>query len=119
MTGVRGRLRSVGTSVGGWTRRASFLQKWVVLGTMIGIIAGLGGVVFYEALRGATRLNRRPVARGVGLQGRAQESGSYPKTRSSWSQRQARARRAAQAMASSREGSSSTVKPPLSGRASG
>ncbi len=56
MTAIRERLRSVGTSVGGWTRRASYLQKWVVLGTGIGVIAGLGAVAFYEALRGATRL---------------------------------------------------------------
>src|SRR6185312_12503368 len=43
-----------------------------------------------------------------------QDCGSNPKTRSSWSQRQALAMRAAHAMASSREGSSNTVKPPSS-----
>src|SRR5882724_4182165 len=43
---------------------------------------------------------------------RVRYSGSNPKTRSSWSHRQALAIRAAHAMASSREGSSNTVKPP-------
>ncbi len=50
---------------------------------------------------------------------RSQDCGSNPKTRSSWSQRQAFAMRAAHATASSREGSSSTVKPPSSGGAHG
>ncbi len=50
---------------------------------------------------------------------RHQDRGSSPKTRSSWSQRQAFATRAAHATASSRVGSSSTVKPPLSGGAHG
>src|SRR6185369_245188 len=48
---------------------------------------------------------------------RPYEAGSNPNTRSSWWQRQAFAMRAAHAIASSREGSSSTVKPPLSGGA--
>src|SRR4026207_262829 len=43
--------------------------------------------------------------------------GPTPNTRSSWGQRQASAMLAAHAIASSREGSSSTVKPPLSGGA--
>lgn len=48
-----------------------------------------------------------------------QDCRSNPKTRSSWSQRQAFAMRAAHATASSCEGSSSTVNPPLSGGAHG
>jgi H+/Cl- antiporter ClcA len=56
VTGTRERLRSIGASVGAWTRRASYLQKWVVLGAFIGVIAGLGAVLFYAALRGATHL---------------------------------------------------------------
>ncbi len=32
-------------------RSASYLQRWIVLGIAIGFIAGLGAVVFYEALR--------------------------------------------------------------------
>jgi H+/Cl- antiporter ClcA len=55
-SGPRERLRAGGAAVGGWTRRASYLQKWVVLGAFIGVIAGLGAVVFYAALRGATEL---------------------------------------------------------------
>ena len=50
---------------------------------------------------------------------RPQDCGSNPKTRSSWSQRHAFAMRAAHATASSREGSSSTVKPPSSAGAHG
>ncbi len=46
-------LRSVGAAAGGWVRRASYLKKWVVLGTAIGIIAGLGAVVFFVTLRTA------------------------------------------------------------------
>jgi hypothetical protein len=50
---------------------------------------------------------------------RIQDCGSNPKTRNSWLQRQAFASRAAHTTAFSREGSSSTVKPPLSGGAHG
>jgi H+/Cl- antiporter ClcA len=35
---------------------ASYGRKWLVLGTIIGITAGLGAVVFYEALRATTHL---------------------------------------------------------------
>ncbi len=56
MTPVRQGARSAGARAGGWARRSSYLQKWVVLGAAIGIIAGLGAVVFYLALRGATEL---------------------------------------------------------------
>ncbi|MEO7132288.1 MAG: chloride channel protein [Dermatophilaceae bacterium] len=53
MTLVQVHLRSVGTAAGGWVRRASYLKKWLVLGGAIGIIAGLGAVLFYLALRTA------------------------------------------------------------------
>jgi chloride channel protein, CIC family len=48
--------RSVGArggaaAVGRWLHSASYLQRWIVLGVTIGAIAGLGAVVFYEALR--------------------------------------------------------------------
>jgi H+/Cl- antiporter ClcA/K+/H+ antiporter YhaU regulatory subunit KhtT len=33
---------------------ATYTQKWLVLGTVVGVIAGLGAVIFYEALRLAT-----------------------------------------------------------------
>ncbi|WP_072688146.1 chloride channel protein [Rhodococcus marinonascens] len=39
-----------------WIRRATYLRKWLVLGAAIGIIAGLGAVVFYFALSEATHL---------------------------------------------------------------
>ncbi|MGH2595740.1 MAG: chloride channel protein, partial [Actinomycetota bacterium] len=34
--------------------RWSYLRKWIVLGTMIGTVAGVGAIVFTEALRVAT-----------------------------------------------------------------
>src|SRR5262245_26966239 len=56
----------------------------------------------------------RPEAAFPGAERPPQDCGSNPRTRSSWLQRQAFATRAAHATASSREGSSSTVKPPSS-----
>lgn len=49
-------VRSAGTSLGGWIGRSSYLRKWLVLGAAIGVIAGLGAVVFYLALTQATHL---------------------------------------------------------------
>ncbi len=37
-------------------RQATYLRKWVVLGALIGVIAGVGAVVFYHALELATSL---------------------------------------------------------------
>ena len=37
-------------------RSAPYLRKWLILGTLIGMVAGLGAVVFYEGLRAATHL---------------------------------------------------------------
>jgi H+/Cl- antiporter ClcA len=45
------RARGGAAAVGRWIRSASYLQRWIVLGVTIGAIAGLGAVVFYEALR--------------------------------------------------------------------
>ena len=45
------RARGSAAAVGRWIRSASYLQRWIVLGVTIGAIAGLGAVVFYEALR--------------------------------------------------------------------
>ncbi|GGB26173.1 hypothetical protein GCM10011492_15440 [Flexivirga endophytica] len=56
MTVVQTQLRSVGAAAGGWVRRASYLQKWVVLGAVIGVIAGLGAIAFYLALQAAGHL---------------------------------------------------------------
>ncbi|MDN5764310.1 MAG: chloride channel protein [Humibacillus sp.] len=53
---VRVQLRSVGAGAGRWVGRSSYLKKWLVLGTAIGIIAGLGAVVFYIALETAGNL---------------------------------------------------------------
>ena len=39
-----------------WLGSASYGRKWLVLGVVIGVAAGLGAVVFYEALRAATHL---------------------------------------------------------------
>ncbi len=47
-------MRSTRVRVGQWLASATYTQKWLVLGTVIGVIAGLGAVVFYEALRLAT-----------------------------------------------------------------
>jgi H+/Cl- antiporter ClcA len=47
-------MRSAQVRVGRWLTSATYTQKWLVLGTLVGIIAGLGAVVFYEALRLAT-----------------------------------------------------------------
>lgn len=52
----RGALRTFGVRVGGWVRRQSYLPKWLVLGAAIGVIAGLGAVAFYWALREAGHL---------------------------------------------------------------
>ncbi len=45
------RARGAAAAVGRWLRSSSYLQRWIVLGIAIGAIAGLGAVVFYEALR--------------------------------------------------------------------
>jgi CIC family chloride channel protein len=47
-------MRSAQVRTGRWLASATYTQKWLVLGTIVGIIAGLGAVVFYEALRLAT-----------------------------------------------------------------
>jgi CIC family chloride channel protein len=47
-------MRSAQVRAGRWLASATYTQKWLVLGTVVGIIAGLGAVVFYEALRLAT-----------------------------------------------------------------
>ena len=42
-------------SLSGWLNRAGYLHKWLILGIAIGVIAGLGAVVFYLALDYAGR----------------------------------------------------------------
>ena len=41
--------------LGAFVRRSGYLRKWLILGISIGIIAGLGAVVFYLALDYAGR----------------------------------------------------------------
>jgi chloride channel protein, CIC family len=50
----RAGLRRAGSRAGTWVKGLSYLPKWLVLGSVIGVIAGLGAVVFYEALALAT-----------------------------------------------------------------
>ena len=49
------RLRALGARAGRWLSTASYLKKWIVLGVVIGAVAGFGAVVFYEALVLCTR----------------------------------------------------------------
>lgn len=41
---------------GAWVKSLPYLPRWLVLGSVIGVIAGLGAVVFYEALTFATHV---------------------------------------------------------------
>jgi chloride channel protein, CIC family len=45
--------RRVGRLLSG-PSRAGYLRKWIILGALIGIVAGLGAVVFFSALQAAT-----------------------------------------------------------------
>jgi CIC family chloride channel protein len=47
-------IRTAQVRIGRWIASATYTQKWLVLGSIVGVIAGLGAVVFYEALRLAT-----------------------------------------------------------------
>ena len=46
--------RAAMTRASRWLASASYLQKWLVLGILIGTMAGVGAVVFYEALLACT-----------------------------------------------------------------
>jgi CIC family chloride channel protein len=50
------RLRALSARTARWVSSASYLKKWIVLGVVIGAVAGLGAVVFYEALVVCTHL---------------------------------------------------------------
>jgi CIC family chloride channel protein len=43
--------RGTGGWVGAFVRNSGYLRKWLILGVSIGVIAGLGAVVFYLALK--------------------------------------------------------------------
>lgn len=53
---ARTEVRALGTRLSMWLRSTTYLRKWLVLGLLLGCIAGLGAVVFYQALRLATHL---------------------------------------------------------------
>ncbi len=44
------RARALSAEAGRWVSSASYLKKWSVLGIVIGAVAGVGAIVFYEAL---------------------------------------------------------------------
>jgi H+/Cl- antiporter ClcA len=44
-------VRRLQARVARWLASATYTQKWLVLGTVVGVVAGLGAVVFYDALR--------------------------------------------------------------------
>jgi chloride channel protein, CIC family len=46
--------RAAMTRASRWLSGASYLQKWIVLGTLIGAMAGVGAIVFYEILVACT-----------------------------------------------------------------
>jgi H+/Cl- antiporter ClcA/CBS domain-containing protein len=46
--------RAAMTRASRWLSGASYLQKWIVLGTLIGTMAGVGAIVFYEILVAST-----------------------------------------------------------------
>ena len=49
-------VRQVGIALGQRINTMSYLPKWVILGTTIGVVAGLGAIVFYEALAFSTHV---------------------------------------------------------------
>ena len=48
--------RTLSARAGKWASSASYLQKWSVLGVVIGAVAGLGAIAFYEALVVSTHI---------------------------------------------------------------
>ena len=46
--------RAAMTRTGRWLGNSSYLQKWLLLGVLIGTMAGVGAIVFYEALLACT-----------------------------------------------------------------
>ena len=54
-TGRSGTWRRRTGRVGAYVNRLPYMSRWLVLASLIGVIAGLGAVVFYEALELSTR----------------------------------------------------------------
>lgn len=52
----RSNWRLAGSRLGGSLNASSYWVKWLILGSLIGVIAGLGAILFYEALVLATHL---------------------------------------------------------------
>jgi chloride channel protein, CIC family len=52
----RGAWRQLASWAGGHINGLSYLPRWLILATFIGVVAGLGAVAFYEALTRATQL---------------------------------------------------------------
>ena len=76
ITSFCARWRGLRTTAGHAVATSSYLRKWALLGALIGVIAGLAAVVFFEALKLATRLflhlmaafsAPNPVAEGGGM----------------------------------------------------
>ncbi|MGH3235257.1 MAG: chloride channel protein [Streptosporangiaceae bacterium] len=55
-TSLRTRGRALGTWAGRQVRDAPYLRKWLILGCLLGVIAGLGAAAFYGSLVLATHL---------------------------------------------------------------
>ncbi len=53
---LKAAVRAPAAAVGTRLNRLSFLRRWIILGVLIGLIAGAGAVVFYTALQAATHL---------------------------------------------------------------
>ncbi len=53
---LRSAAHRVAGELGAWVNARSYLPKWLVLAPIIGAIAGLGAIVFYEALSLSTHL---------------------------------------------------------------
>ena len=49
-------VRAAGALLGSWLSDASYLQRWLVLGAALGVVAGLGAILFYSALALGTHL---------------------------------------------------------------
>ena len=59
---LRRRARSLQARASTWIGATTYTKKWLLLGVIIGVVAGLGAVVFYETLRFADFVLLRIVA---------------------------------------------------------